>query len=61
LHYDAKMKKVSSRKAVPRLVVRREILRELANVELTRVAGGNADPNVADSGEINCPGIKVVI
>lgn len=41
--YDAKMKKATSNKATPKLVLHREALRELANVELKRVVAGRMD------------------
>jgi hypothetical protein len=39
----------------PRLVVRRETLRALASVELTRVIGGDA-VQLVESGAATCPG-----
>jgi hypothetical protein len=42
------MKRVSSKRATPKLVVRRETIRELSSVELTRVGGGDSELN--DSG-----------
>jgi hypothetical protein len=38
----------------PKLVVRRETLRALARVELTRAVGGGAE-EVAESGAATCP------
>lgn len=55
LRYRGEMRKSKT----PKLVVRRETLRALASVELTRAVGGNAE-EAAESGAATCPfaGIK---
>jgi hypothetical protein len=49
------MKKSMKKSKIPRLVVRRETLRALATVELTRAVGG--DPvQLVETGAATCPG-----
>jgi hypothetical protein len=38
-----------------KLVIRREILRALTNIELTRAAGGDGGAVAVDTGAFNCP------
>jgi len=43
-----------------KLTVRRETIRALAGIELTRVAGGNAAVAKTETCAVNCPGDSVV-
>jgi hypothetical protein len=56
--YHATMKK-----STLKLVIRRETLRVIAELELVRVAGGNPDAQLFDtaSPETGCPNIQVAL
>jgi hypothetical protein len=55
------MKKITPRRASPKLTLQREVLRVLGDVELGRVAGGGAMQRNGDSGDATCVAVDVAV